>query len=164
MLRLRPLPTSLSGFEPFYLLCTWFQSGRIRPASGSWGSLAAMPFCWIVSMLGGPFLLMAVAATLYVAGIWAIHRYAAHSTHPDPSEIVIDEVIGMLVVWMFIPDSHLGMALAGFVMFRLFDSIKRGPVGWCDKTIKGAHGVIIDDIMAGLMTGLVLLLMIRLFY
>jgi len=164
MLRLRPLPAQLTGFEPFYLISTWFQSGRIRPASGSWGSLAALPICWILKALGGTPLVLGFAVAMFFSGLWAVKRYLPYAAKADPSEVVIDEVVGMALVWAFTPANSIFLALAGFVFFRILDSIKRGPVGWCDRNIKGAAGVIVDDVMAGFLAGLCVLILVRLFY
>lgn len=154
MLRLRQLPATITGHEPFYLIVTWFQSGRIRPASGSWGSLAAWPFCWIIKLLGGiPAIAVFTLATI-IAGFWSVKRYSEHTTQHDPSEIVIDEVIGMALMWVFIPAHSFIWALIGFVIFRVLDSLKPGPIGWCDRNLKGPSGIIIDDMIAGLVAGL----------
>lgn len=159
MLRLRPVPAALTGTEPFYLIVTWFQSGRIRPASGTWGSLAALPFCWIIKAIGGLPLIVAFAVSMFFIGIWAVQHYTPHAKTPDPSEVVIDEVVGMAIVWAFTPANSVLLALAGFFLFRFFDAFKRGPVGWCDKNIKGALGVIVDDAVAGLIAGLGVMLL-----
>lgn len=153
MISLRPLPSTIHGNEIFYLIVTWFQSGRIRPVSGTWGSLAALPFCWALKIIGGPWLMIAFAITIFTLGLWAIKEYTTHTKHADPAEVVIDEVLGMAIVWVFTPIDNLLLIITGFILFRLFDGIKRGPVGWCDKNIKGPPGVIIDDLVAGLMAG-----------
>lgn len=159
MLKLRPLPATITGNEPFYLTVTWFQSGRISPASGSWGSLAAWPVCWLVKYLGGTPAIAVFALAAIVAGYWSIKEYSKHIKQHDPSEIVIDEVIGMALMWLFIPAHSLIWALIGFVAFRLLDSLKPGPIGWCDRQIKGSSGIIVDDVIAGLVAGLSVVLL-----
>lgn len=154
MISLRPYPPSIRGNEVFYLLATWFQSGRLRPASGTWGSLAALPVCWAIKVIGGITLSSLFAIAAVAVGVWSIKRYAAHTRHVDPAEVVIDEVAGMAVLWLFTPTHSLFLAIVGFLLFRLFDAVKRGPVGWCDKHIKGAVGVIVDDLVAGLFAGI----------
>ena len=156
MFSLRPLPTTLTGKEIFYLVATWFHAGRIRPVSGTWGSLAAWPFCWILKALGGNPLICIAIVGVFLAGLWAIRQYTPHSKQTDPSEVVVDEVVGMMVVWLAIPAGHFGLALCGFILFRLFDAIKRGPVGWCDRRIKGPMGIMVDDVIAGLMAAAVI--------
>jgi phosphatidylglycerophosphatase A len=157
MISLRRLPATLHGTEPFYLLATWFHAGRIRPASGSWGALAAWPVCWLVKYFAGTLGLVVFGSAMYAAGIWAVKKYAPHAKNMDPAEVVIDEVVGMAIVFLFIPLHSVLFNVLGYIAFRLFDGIKRGPVGWCDRNIKGAHGVMIDDVVAGLFAGITIL-------
>jgi phosphatidylglycerophosphatase A len=88
-------------------------------------------------------------------GWLAVKLYARTTDNPDPSEVVIDEVLGMAIVGLCIPFTF-GYWLTGFVLFRIFDSIKRGPVGWCDKNIKGAFGIMFDDVVAALLASAVI--------
>lgn len=155
MFRLRPLPATITGHEPFYLIATWFQSGRIRPASGSWGSLAAWPACWLVKYCLGLPGIAAFALLATIVGFWSVARYIPHVTQKDPSEIVIDEVIGMALMWLFIPAGSFFWGLVGFVIFRLLDSLKPGPIGWCDRKLTGPSGIIVDDMIAGVTAGLI---------
>ncbi len=162
MLKLRRVPLTISPYSAPYLIATWFHAGRIRPASGSWGTLAALPACWLVWLAADWMGIAALIIASWFAGIWAITHYAEHADKPDPSEVVIDEVFGIAVTLLFVPDTLAGW-LMGFVLFRVFDSIKRGPVGWCDKNIKGAVGVMTDDAMAGVMAGLTTLFLLSAF-
>ncbi len=154
MLSIRPLPSTIHGNEFFYNVVTWGQSGRIRPGSGTWGSLAALPFCWLIKSYTGVFGIVLFTALVLVLGLICIKQYASHTKHLDPAEVVIDEVLGMAAVWIFTPLHSLSLAIIGFILFRIFDAVKRGPVGWCDKNIKGPAGVMIDDLVAGLFAGL----------
>ena len=73
----------------------------------------------------------------------------------DPSEVVHDEIVGCLIA-MFIVPYGVGWAIAAFVLFRLFDIFKPWPVNWVERRAKGAWGVIGDDVVAGLLAGVVL--------
>lgn len=154
MIKIRPVPEGVNSLSFSYLTATWLQSGRIRPMSGTWGTLAALPFCWAVSAVAGRVGLLVFAAILFVAGIQALKDYLPRAKQTDPSEVVIDEVIGLAITWCFLPSNTFWSIFFAFILFRLFDSIKMGPVGWCDQKIKGGIGVIADDIVAGLMAGL----------
>lgn len=156
ILRLRPTLANLRCFSITYLICTWFHAGRIRPASGTWGSLAALPVCWAVKALAGLPGLVIFAIAVWFAGIKAIAIYLQHSDTKDPSEIVIDEVLGMAIVFLAIPLHDGIMIAAGFVLFRLLDSLKPFPIGWFDRHVKGAAGVMIDDVAAGVIAAAVL--------
>ncbi len=149
-------------------ITTFFYVGLLRPAPGTWGSLAALPAAWVLHGLGG-FPALAVATLLVCAlGTWATAREIAKGDDPDPSEIVIDEVAGQ---WIALWPLSLGLWHAGaeawvfpwpgwvaaFVLFRLFDIWKPGPVGWADRQ-HGALGVMLDDIIAGIMAAIVVAL------
>jgi len=144
--------------KPYTLIATWFGSGFIRPASGTWGTLASLPICLITVLYSGLLGVIGVSMTLFVIGLWVTNLHQKDIGKHDPSEVVIDETVGMMIA--SIPLLYVfnwQMILACFVLFRLFDAIKSGPVGWLDKNIDGALGVMIDDIAAGLMTTIVLL-------
>ncbi len=157
ILRLRPVPNGLSPTAPFYLVVTWFQSGRIRPASGSWGSLSALPFCWAVKEYTGLIGLLIFAALVMGLGMWSIKQYLSHADTPDPSEVVIDEVLGMALLFTALPTHRNWWIFFGFVVFRLLDSLKPFPIGWCDRHIKGPLGVMMDDVAAGVIAAGLLL-------
>jgi len=145
------------------LAATWFGAGLLRPAPGTWGSLAALPCAWVLHLLGGFWLL--ALATLVVFGLgWWVSARLTGPGNPDPSEIVIDEVAGM---WLALWPVSLGAAWAGvdvlrlwpgivtaFLAFRLFDIWKPGPVGWADR-LHTPLGLMLDDILAGLLAALV---------
>ncbi len=152
LLRLRPLLPDLSPTHWSYLVVTWFHSGRIRPASGSWGSLAALPVCWAVLTWLGPVGLLVFTCAIFAIGTKAIEHYMTHTDNKDPSEVVIDEVVGVGLYMAFLPHTNWQWIGLGFILFRLFDSIKPGPIGWCDRHIKGALGVMMDDVVASVLT------------
>jgi len=150
------------------LIATFFGAGLLRPAPGTWGSLAALPAAWGLHVLGGPVLLIAATAAVTWLGWWATVQETAGKSDPDPGEIVIDEVAGM---WVALWPVSLGAAWAGvavtalwpgivaaFVLFRAFDILKPGPVGAADRR-GDAGGVMLDDLWAGALaaTGVVVL-------
>lgn len=142
----------------------FFWSGLLKPAPGTWGSLAALPFVWILHVIGGPVLLALAILAAYFAGLWAIRGLLEHSESEDPSEIVIDEVVGM---WIAMLPVSLGAWWAGagilalypgwiaaFLAFRLFDIWKPWLVGKADRR-GDAVGVMLDDVWAGVFASLV---------
>jgi len=140
------------------LIATVFGVGYLKPAPGTWGSLAALPLFWVLHVLGGPTI--AVVATLAVTliGWWAIKSATAGSEDHDPSEIVIDEVAGQWVALLPVSFGAAAMGvgsldlypgwIAAFVLFRLFDIWKPSMVGWADRR-NDPLGVMLDDIIAG---------------
>ena len=153
---LHSLPAHLRFFSPAALIATFFGSGLLKPASGTWGSLAALaPGLWIAHGYGAPGLFVA-AAIAYGLGHWASTVWIDGTADKDPSPIVIDEVAGLWLTLTLAPLTPLGIALA-FALFRLFDILKPWPVRWADKNIGGATGIMLDDILAGIWAALVLL-------
>lgn len=156
---LRPTPAGLPLGHPLVLLATWGGSGLLRPASGTWGSLAALPFAWGLAWLGGAGLLAAATLLVALVGIAVADRLERLSGEKDASAIVIDEVAGQ---WLtLLPLAALGrfdlwLYAAGFALFRLFDIAKPWPVSWADRRLPGGLGVMLDDILAGLYAGLLL--------
>lgn len=144
-----PRPNPTPGWGPI-LLATWFGAGLLPRMPGTWGSLAALPFAWVIHLYGGPDALMAAAAAVFLIGIWASEIYARASASADPGEVVIDEVAGQwLTLALAAPLDPLYYAL-GFVLFRLADIFKPWPVSWADRRLKGGMGIMIDDILAAI--------------
>lgn len=140
------------------LIATFFGAGYLRPASGTWGSAAALPAAWVLATLGGAPLLALGAAVAYIGGIWATGAVTRDMTEKDPSIVVIDEVAGQ---WIALLPVVIGAAhanapvlalwpgwLAAFLLFRLFDIVKPWPVRVFDR-MKSPIGVMTDDILAG---------------
>ena len=115
---------------------------------GTWGSLAALPFAWVIHMKFGPNGL-AIATTIVLAvGVWAADVYAKEIGDDDPGAVVIDEVAGQwLTLALAAPLDALFYA-AGFLLFRVFDILKPWPVNWADDQLKGGLGIMADDIIA----------------
>ena len=142
------------------LVATWFGAGLLRPAPGTWGTLAALPFAWALHGLGGFAALALATLGVFALGWWVSVIETRGSDDPDPSEIVIDEVAGMWLalwpvslgaVWMGVDVLQLWPGwVAAFLGFRLFDVWKPGPVGWADR-LHTPLGLMLDDILAGLM-------------
>ncbi|MDA7963850.1 phosphatidylglycerophosphatase A [Ruegeria sp.] len=132
--------------------------GNLRPAPGTWGSLAALPLAYVLHMIGGFPLLALATLAAFVAGWWATGVMTAGQEDHDPSEIVIDEVAGQFIaIWaVSYPAWSHGIEVtalwpgwvAGFLLFRLFDITKPGPVGWADRR-GDPLGVMLDDVIAG---------------
>jgi phosphatidylglycerophosphatase A len=135
---------------------TVFGIGRLPKAPGTAGSFAALvvaiPVLWLTGWIG--MLVLAVAAAVF--GIWASDRYALQIGVADPKDCVIDEVAGQWLACAFAPVSLLGFLFA-FLLFRLFDIAKPWPVNKAE-TLDGGLGIVADDIVAGLMAGVVVYL------
>ena len=149
MPRLTALPAHMRLHHPVALIATWFGSGLMPKAPGTWGTLAALPFAYIIAIAGGVSALIPAAIIAFILGTWASGAYAIASGKPDPSEVVIDEVAAIWLVLAFVPFTLIGWTLA-FAAFRLFDVVKPWPVSLADAKLKGGFGIMFDDIVAAI--------------
>ena len=157
-MRFHSLPANIGFFSPVALIATFFGSGLIRPASGTLGSLAAFGVGLVVlATPASAWVLAVMSVGAYCLGHWAALRWTQEDdTDADPSAIVIDEVAGMWLVMAFVPPTFAALTVA-FLLFRLFDVLKPWPASWADKSLKGASGIMLDDIFAGIWAVLVIL-------
>lgn len=141
-------------------IATFFYVGHLRPAPGTWGSLAALPAAMMIYALSGAWGVVIATIIAYGIGHWATVLETKGKDNHDPSEIVIDEVVGQWIALLpvLFGAAQNGVAvtalwpgwIAAFVLFRFFDITKLGPVGWADKR-DDATGVMLDDVIAGVL-------------
>ena len=141
------------------LIATVLGVGHVRPAPGTWGSLVALPWAWLLHVLGGFPLLAAGTLAAFAAGWWATARLTAGQDDHDPSHIVVDELAGQWIALFPLSFAAWNMGIsilamwpgwiAAFVLFRLFDIWKPLWIGWADRR-GDPLGVMLDDVIAGL--------------
>lgn len=140
--------------DPILLLAFGFGSGLAKKAPGTCGTLAAVPLYLLMAQTGnlvyGVFTLLATVAGIWICGI-AADKLGEH----DFGGIVWDEVVGYLITLWLIPFSWLNVIL-GFVLFRFFDILKPWPIKIADRRVKGGFGIMLDDVLAGILANLVL--------
>ncbi len=155
------------------LIGTVLGVGYIRPAPGTWGSLIALPWGWLLHVLGG-FPLLALGVVIgFLKGWWATRVMTNGAQDHDPDEIVVDELVGQWIA--ILPLSYAAWSkdinvlvlypgwIAAFVLFRLFDIWKPGPIGWADRR-QTALGVMLDDVIAGLFAALGVIILAGLYH
>lgn len=131
-----------------FALSTWFGSGLLPVAPGTFGAAAGLPLILGVSRLDLPY--RALCLVLFTAvAMWAAGRVERLMGRQDPCQIVIDEVAGFLLTLFLFPVSWSNLA-CGFILFRFFDIFKPFPVRQIERNVKGGAGVVMDDLMAGL--------------
>jgi phosphatidylglycerophosphatase A len=135
--------------EPAAWLATWFGSGFLPVAPGTWASLAALPFAALLVWLGGPLLVLLASAALFVLGMWAAGAYMAAIGVHDPPAIVIDEVVGQWLTLALVPLDPV-LYVLGFLLFRIFDVLKPWPANFVDRAVTGGFGVMLDDVVAAI--------------
>ncbi len=134
------------------LVATVFGAGNMPKAPGTWGSLVALPLAWGLQAWGGNVALAGAIVVVFALGIWSSALYMEKTGSHDPGAIVIDEVAGQWVVLLAVANPFQPDAIVyavAFGLFRFFDIVKPWPISWADKNIKGAFGVMFDDVLAG---------------
>ena len=137
------------------ILATLGPVGFLRPAPGSWGSAVAVVLAAILAMMS-PWLLEIATLLVCLLGVLAAGRYQTVTSRHDAPEVVIDEVAGQWIALLAVPLDWRWYLLA-FLLFRLFDIVKPGPVRMAEN-LPGGIGVMADDIVAGVLAAACLLL------
>lgn len=146
-----------------YFQATMAGVGYCPFASGTAGSLATLPFAFILAYYFGVWGIILGSIVVFFAGTAATKEVLKYTKH-DPSIVVIDEMAGQLLSFVLVADklysnTNLGAFILyalGFGLFRLFDIIKPQPAKWADSELVSAWGVMLDDVFAGVYAALVL--------
>ncbi|MEZ2586730.1 phosphatidylglycerophosphatase A [Kluyvera intermedia] len=137
--------------NPWHLLATGFGSGLSPIMPGTMGSLASIPFWYLLTFLPLQVYSLVVMFGICI-GVYICRRTARDMGTHDHGSIVWDEFIGMWITLMAIPVISWQWVLAGFVVFRIFDMWKPWPIRWFDRNIHGGMGIMVDDIIAGVIS------------
>lgn len=132
-----------------YTVGTFFGFGRIPGAPGTWGSLAGA--CCFYFMLGKPQVLIPLLVALFFLGVWVSGQMEKMLRQRDPSCVVIDEVCGVGIAMLGIPQIALQWPylIMSVLLFRIFDIWKPYPIRKIE-TLPGGWGVMCDDLLAGI--------------
>ena len=147
--------------HPAHCIALGFGSGLSPFAPGTAGTLWAWAAYLVMQLWLSPAQIGWVIAASLPIGWWACTVTARNLRSLDPGNIVWDEVVAFwIVLWLALPMGFWGQ-LAAFGLFRLFDTVKRGPVGWADQLFhgfgpRGGFGILFDDLVAGFCTLLVI--------
>jgi phosphatidylglycerophosphatase A len=133
-------------------IATVFGVGYAPIAPGTFGSAAGLLLWWLLP--ASPSIQAAAIVVIFVAGSWGGSVAERHFGRTDPGQVVADEVMGMLITLFLNPVGWIG-ALAGFLLFRVFDVIKPYPANRLEQ-LHGGIGVMADDAMAAVYANLVL--------
>jgi len=133
-------------------LATVFGVGRAPVAPGTFGSAAGVILFLLLSGLS-PVLYAVTLVGVTCLAIWAAEAYERQTGAHDDGRIVIDEVTGQLVALTPLVlagrSRSFFLVVTGFVLFRVFDVWKPGPIRWLDRNVAGGAGVVLDDVLAG---------------
>ena len=135
--------------SPAHIIASFFGSGVLRPASGTWGTFAA----WLVYMalrdFVSPVAWVCIIFVTFIIGTWATSISCKDLGVHDHSSVVIDEVFAIWMVQIAVPYGILWQ-IAAFIAFRFFDIVKIQPAKWFDESPRwqNALGVMLDDLVA----------------
>ena len=138
--------------NPVHILAFGFGSGLAPKAPGTFGTAAAVllyvlfpPMHWSVYL--------ALILVTFLAGIWICGKTSKDMGIHDHGGIVWDEFVGYWITMFMAPEGWQWI-LAGFVVFRVLDILKPWPIKWADSRIKGGLGIMLDDVIAGIIGAL----------
>jgi len=128
--------------------------GYMPFAPGTIGSLVGLPLCWMLAQL--PLVgALVILAALVGSSVWIAGQAEQLLQQKDPGVIVIDEVCGLAVALMGLPFT-VANGVLGFVLFRILDIAKPVPIRTLERRIAGGAGIVVDDVVAGIMVNIVL--------
>ncbi len=142
-------------------LATGFYIGYMPKFPGTFGTLLGIPLSYCLLLLEGTITYLAATMMFISLAILISELHDGTLAEDDSKTIVIDEVVGYLVAFAGMP-FQWHWILFVFVLFRLFDGIKPFPINYIDKNIKGGMGIVLDDVVAGLITNIISQLVIHL--
>ncbi|MFZ5998160.1 MAG: phosphatidylglycerophosphatase A [Nitrospirota bacterium] len=132
--------------------------GFIPFAPGTFGSLAGVAYLWLVKP-DTPLLLITIIVG-FVAGVISAREAGEIFGEEDSRHIVIDELIGYFISMLYLPVT-VGYLVAAFVLFRIFDILKPPPIRNIERAVRGGLGVMLDDVVAGIFTNVILQVVAR---
>ena len=134
------------------VFATWFGSGYSKIAPGTVGSVCTLPLYALLARLPG-VAYWAVTLAVTLLGVWSANATARELNDEDPGVVVIDEVAGILIAFGFAQGLGWPALVAAFVLFRVFDIWKPGPVDWVQNLKPPGLGIMADDVLAGIGAG-----------
>ncbi len=147
--------------HPAHVISLGFGVGLVPFAAGTWGALLGLFLArGLHPWVGDGYFFLGLALA-FVLGIWAAAVTGRALGKEDHGAIVWDEVVAMALITAMFPGSLKAQAFL-FLLFRLFDIAKPGPVGWADRQVKGGFGVMLDDLVAAALALFVAALFLRL--
>ncbi|MCH9643599.1 MAG: phosphatidylglycerophosphatase A [Gammaproteobacteria bacterium] len=145
--------------NPILFIGCGFGVGTLPGMPGTYGTLLAIPFYLIFQPLP-LWMYITIVAAMNVIGIWLcgiVNREFGSDDHPAA---IWDEIAAFMIVLIAVPPDWILIAI-GFALFRFFDIVKPGPIGWIDRNVHGGFGVMLDDIVAAAISwGILQLLML----
>ena len=151
--KIPPIPATVWS-NPLHFIAFGFGTGTIPVAPGTFGTLIAIPFYLAMQTLSVSSYL-ALLLLIIVTSMWICHKVTLEIGIEDHQGMCLDEVVGFLVTMFYAPHGWKWIWF-GFILFRLFDILKPWPIRYVDRNIHGGVGIILDDVLAGVLSCIVL--------
>ena len=135
-------------------MATGFGVGYAPVASGTLGTLVAIPIYYFLSAIPSPIYEITLIGFFFLS-VWISENAEISFEQKDDSRIVIDEMMGFFLTMLWVPQTSR-FIIIGFFLFRFFDILKPFPIRWIEKRFKGGFGVVLDDVMAGVYANIIL--------
>lgn len=152
-----PVPKEV-WYHPLYFIAFGLGSGAMPIAPGTFGTLVAIP-CYLLlrELPSAAYLIFTICFIIFSAWLCDYISKQTH-THDHPG-MCIDEFAGFFVTMLYAPAGWPWIVI-GFALFRLFDILKPWPISYIDKNIHGGFGMVLDDVLAGLLSCFIIQLMV----
>jgi phosphatidylglycerophosphatase A len=149
----QPVPDSVWK-NPYHFVAFGFGSGAVPFAPGTFGTLMAIPF-YLAMQHMSPILYLLLLIGITLGSMWLCEKVSKETNSHDHSGMCIDEIVGFLVTMFAAPQGFIWILL-GFGLFRFFDIVKPWPIDYVDLNVKGGVGMILDDVLAGVYSLIIL--------
>jgi phosphatidylglycerophosphatase A len=136
------------------LVATWFGCGRSPVAPGTVGTIGALPVHLLLRSFG-PIPYAAAVVGITALGTWAAQREAERLGQDDPQSVVVDEVAGVMIALLLARGGGIAAEVIAVVLFRVFDIWKPGVIDKVQHTQPAGVGIMLDDVLAGVLAGAV---------
>jgi phosphatidylglycerophosphatase A len=133
--------------HPAHFIALGFGSGLPPFAPGTFGTLLALPIFWYLEPRLAPTDFLILLGLMYVGGVWICDKTGRDLGVEDHKAIVWDEITAFMIVLFFTPNTLMWQAVA-FLLFRVFDILKPGPIRYIERMFRGGFGVMVDDLVA----------------
>jgi Phosphatidylglycerophosphatase A and related proteins len=137
--------------NPVHFLAIGFGSGLLKPAPGTWGTLAGLMLSillWNITQSNLFFIFLAVIS--FIFGCYLCQKTSNDLGVHDDGRIVWDEIVAIFLMFVFLPEYNLFTYILTFISFRVFDILKPYPIRYFDEKLESGLGIMVDDILAAI--------------
>ncbi|RDE82430.1 phosphatidylglycerophosphatase A [Haemophilus parahaemolyticus] len=137
--------------NPVHFLAIGFGSGLLKPAPGTWGTLAGLMLSillWNITQSNLFFIFLAVIS--FIFGCYLCQKTSNDLDVHDDGRIVWDEIVAIFLMFAFLPEYNWFTYILTFISFRIFDILKPYPIRYFDEKLESGLGIMVDDILAAI--------------